>query len=183
MSRQGSRLLVPLVIGFALVHAGSAAARISTTPNSHDFGGQTAGTASAPFTFTLRVSCNEDLPNPGICLSDDPLTPNVTVSGNFAIRNNNCTAFMPGNSPLPGDSCTFGVAFVPPATGYQTGIVDVGDPGGFGKAGVSGTGLAPVLPVPLATPTTTPGPGPAKKKCKRRRGQAAAARKCKRKKR
>jgi len=171
--------LIAIVAAGVLLPTGSAAARVSTTPNSHDFGGQTAGTTSAPFTFTLTVRCTEDPANPGsgICNGgmSEPFTPNVTVSGRFVIQNNNCTSTMPGNTTF-GTSCTFGVAFAPLAIGAHTGIVDVGEPSGFGKAAVYGFGLSP--PLPLATPVTPTGVQPTTKrrKCKKRR--ASAAKKC-----
>src|SRR5688572_2676269 len=102
MSRLGRRLLVPLAVGSALVPAGVATARVSTTPFNHAFGGQTVGTTSGPVTFTLNVRCTEDPANPGsgICNPPgaEPFTPNVTVTGNFAIQSNNCTSTMPGNT-------------------------------------------------------------------------------------
>jgi hypothetical protein len=174
-------LLAALVTAGVLLPAGSAAAHVSTTPNSHNFGGQTAGTTSAPFTFTLIVRCVEDPANPGsgMCQAGpEPFTPNVTVTGNFVIRNNNCTSTMPGNTTI-GTSCTFGVAFAPLIAGTHSGIVDVGDAAGFGKAAVSGFGLSPPL-APVTPVATTSQPPTPRKKCKKRRTSpaGAAAKKC-----
>lgn len=187
--RRGSRLglLAALLVALAAVSPGTSLARVQTAPINHTFAGQTIGTSSGPFTFTLTVSCHEDPANLGTCFpppdGNDPLTPNVTVTGPFAIQNNNCTSPMPGNT-FAGTSCTFGVVFAPQSTGSQTGIVDVGDPDGFGKASVSGFGLA--LPLPPANPaSTTPAPQtpPGRRKCKKRKGAGKAAKRCKRGKR
>jgi hypothetical protein len=168
------------IVGAAVVTAGLLAGAgsaygayaVSTTPNAHDFGSQSLGSASAPFTFTLRVTCDEDVANPGTCLNPHPFTPNVTVTGDFAIRDNGCTSTMPGNAFF-GTTCTFNVLFAPAATGARSGIVDVGEPGGFAKAAVTGNGVA-VPTVPSPVPTTAK-----KKKCRKHRSASAAKKRCK----
>jgi hypothetical protein len=174
MGRRGlkGKVALALLLAAALPASASAAgAPIVTSPTSHDFGSQLVGTASTPFTFTLTDRCYEDVGVPGTCVANNPFTPSVSVSGPFAIQGNNCTAPMPGNTVF-GTTCTFNVVFIPSAAGGQSGVVDVGDPAGFGKAAVTGTGTAPsaVAPVPV--------PAPAAKKCKKRHRASAAKKKC-----
>ena len=173
------RIGVVLAAAFGLAVLGGSAAQgfagyaVSTTPNSHDFGGQAVGTIGVPFSFTLRVHCDEDVAMPGTCLNSHPFTPNVAVSGDFAIRDNTCPATMPGTD-IYGTSCTFGVVFAPRALGAAMGVVDVGEPYGFAKAGVTGTGAAggaPPLPIHTA------------KKCKSHRSASIAKRRCKKRRR
>jgi hypothetical protein len=172
---------VGLLASLAVMAGGPAAAGAQAPylidPFNHSFGQQAAGTTSGPVTFTLTVRCYANpSPDPFDCMTNNPFTPNVTVSGNFAIRDNGCTAMMPGNSTF-GTSCNFNVVFAPLVLGSHTGIVDVGEPGGFGRAGVSGTGIAPP-PTP-----TVPTPAPKPKRCKKKgKGKgAAAAKKCRKK--
>jgi hypothetical protein len=195
ISRTGARsILRPMQLGrgmttgvaaaavaaaFLILSTGAfaAGATVVTAPTSHDFGSQTVGTPSAPFTFTLTNRCYEDIANPGTCLmpgGNHPFTPSVSVTGDFAIKNNNCITLMPGDTVL-GTSCTFDVVFVPSAAGSQLGVVDVGDPAGFGKAGVTGTGVPPAA---AATPGALPGSAPGGKKCKKRHRSAATAKRC-----
>jgi hypothetical protein len=160
-----------------LACAASAMAYPSLSPSSHDFGSVMPGSSSAPSTFTLTVRCQEDPPNPGTCASPYPLTPNVTVTGDFAIQNNGCTAPMAGNTTF-GTSCTFDVVFRPTVVGARTGIVSVGDPIGFAQGSVTGTGVAPFAPTPPATtlaPTPAPGTTAQLKKCKKRHRRASVA--------
>jgi len=175
-TRRGISAAALAVAALALGAGGAApaAAYVSLTPNQHDFGAQQVGTVSAPFSFTLRVRCIEDPANPGsgICLmGSEPFTPNVSVTGPFKVQNNTCTSTMPGDTTY-GTTCTFGISFAPTLSGSQSGIVDSGDPGGFGKAAVQGVGQPAV--------STAAG----KKKCKKKKRSATAARKkCKKKKR
>jgi hypothetical protein len=163
-----------LACGVCAWAAAPAAATISLTPNQHDFGAQQVGTASAPFTFTLRVTCYPDFANPpNGCSSPHPFTPSISVTGPFTVQNNTCTSTMPGDSTPFGTTCTFGISFAPTLSGSQTGIVSSGDPDGFGKAAVQGIGTA--VP-PLATGAAK------KKKCKKKKRAAAAKKKCKKRK-
>lgn len=175
----GTRRVIAViaVLAAALWCAAPAGADIRLTPFQHDFGARTIGTPSAPAVFTLTVTCRPDPaqvpPNPPMCNpdGDHPLNPNVTVTGDFTIVNNDCTLPMPGDT-VSGNSCTFGVVFTPKVTGERTGVVDVGDPDGFGRAGVKGLGTA-------ALSTAEPRKS---KKCKRKKRSAAAAKKkCKKK--
>jgi hypothetical protein len=189
--RTGRRCLLALAGAGALVpalfaagaHAQTAPYQIS--PFNHSFGQQALGTTSAPATFTLTVRCYEDVGNPGTCLMNNPFTPNVTVSGDFAIRDNGCTSMMPGNSTF-GTSCNFNVVFVPTLLGDRTGIVDVGQPDGFARAGVTGTGVPPPMPVqPIPLQPGPSLPTAPRKRCKKKKGgkRAAAAKKCRKRKR
>ena len=177
------KILVSIVAGAALVGLPASAGAfvgyaVSTSPNTHDFGTQAVGTAT-PFTFTVRVHCDEDVANPGTCLSAHPFTPHVTVTGEFAVRNNTCTTAMPG-SDIVGTTCTFDVAFVPATAGPKTGIVDIGEPGGFAKASVMGTGVIAAQPPTSGGAAGTPS---AKRRCKKHRSATVAKKRCKKKKR
>jgi hypothetical protein len=163
----------------SLVFSCAAMAYPSTAPNSHDFGLLTTGSTSAPFTFTLTDRCLEDPPNPGTCQSNYPLTPHVTVTGDFAIQNDGCTSPMPGDTVF-GTSCTFKVVFSPTGIGPRSGIVDVGDPIGFAMASVTGTGTAIAASIPVPGPVVPVSPT---KKCKKHRSASAAKKRCKKKRR
>jgi hypothetical protein len=172
-------VLTPLAMLVALPASAGAPAPFLISPFNYSFGQQALGTTSGPVAFTLTVRCFEDpSPMPGDCMTNNPFTPNVTVSGNFAIRDNGCTSMMPGDTTF-GTSCNFNVVFSPLVLGSHTGIVDVGQPDGFGRAGVSGTGVAP----PPAPTGTTPAPKPRKCKKKGKKGAVAAKKRCKKKKR
>ncbi len=176
---KSAKALVAVAAAMAVVPA-AALGMSSTAPFNHDFGAHTIGTTSPPQTFTLTVRCTPDPPNPNMCTgAPEPLTPNVTVTGPFAIQDNTCTTTMPGSTTF-GTSCTFKVVYKPVSTGEAVGIIDVGDPGGFGKAAVRGTGVAlPATPPPGAGSTVGP------KKCKKgfRLVKKNGKRKCKRKRR
>ncbi len=170
------------------IYAAPASGYPTLTPINHSYGEQMVGTSSLPFTFTLNVKCQPDPPNPAMCSNPagEPLTPNVTVTGEFAVVNDNCSGMlMPGASTV-GTNCTFGVVFSPGGVGSRSGLVDVGDPLGFARGGVTGIGFIPLSPPPLiqAPPGTTTSvtTTTAKKKCKRKRTAAASKKKCKKKK-
>jgi hypothetical protein len=162
----------------SLVFSSAVIAYPLTAPNSHDFGSLTPGSTSAPVTFTLTDRCFEDPPNPGTCESNYPLTPLVTVTGDFAIQNNGCTSPMPGDTVF-GSSCTFKVVFAPTGIGPRSGIVDVGDPIGFAMASVTGTGVA-AASIPGPAPVVPVNPT---KKCKKHRSASSAKKRCKKKRR
>jgi hypothetical protein len=170
-----------LGVAAALALPAAAGGYPNTTPGNHDFGPQAIGTASDAVSYMISAKCNSGQMVPGgpiVCFApggEAPFVPHVTVTGPFKIQDNTCSAPLLQDSPIP-STCTFGVAFVPQAVGEANGIVDVGDPVGFGKAAVKGTGIQPTAP----TLSTT------KKKCKKKghkRSAAAAKKKCRKKKR
>jgi hypothetical protein len=167
------RIALGIVVLGALGGAASAQAYPATSPFGRDFEERAIGSRTAQL-FTLTVDCTEDSANPGICLDDTPLTPNVTVTGQFEIAGNGCTATLPGNTTV-GTSCTFEVVFAPRTLGPQNGIVSVGDPGGFGQVGVKGVGVA--APAPPARVTA-----PIQKKCKKK-GKRKKKKRCRKKRR
>ena len=172
------------LVASGLAFASTAGAYVTLAPNSQDFGSQQVGTVSAPVTFTLKVTCYPDFANPPLgCNANEPFTPSVSASGDYAVQSNTCTAPMPGDTTY-GTTCTFSVVFVPVALGALTGIASSGEPNGFGRSGLTGTGVAPPAPAapaiaplqppqPETAPVTAPGAG--KHRCRRRHGHGAPA--------
>jgi hypothetical protein len=152
---------------------GTASGDVFLTPSTLDYGSQQVGTVSTPATFTVRVTCA-----PGVvdCNADDPFTPTIGISGEFAIQNNTCTTLMPGNT-MEGTTCTFDALFIPLSPGVKTGTITTGRLSAM--ASLTGLGVAPPTGSgSTAPPVVTPPAGPtgqraaALKKCSKKDGKA-----------
>ncbi len=100
----------------------------TAAPASLPFGNQPQGTTSAAQTVTLTDSGDAPLAISG-----------VSISGDFAIQTNNCTATL-----ATGASCTILVTFAPTSTGALTGVLTITDnaptSGSTQTVNLSGTG-------------------------------------------
>ena len=106
---------------------------------SHDFGTQTVGTASSPYSFTLGSVGDLPLIISGIAPSGD-----FTSTGNCAKTLN------------PGSSCVIFSTFYPTASGTRTGDISITDnaPLSPQMIGLSGTGYTPADPTVILSPGT-----------------------------
>ncbi|MBS1878135.1 MAG: hypothetical protein JST31_01340 [Actinobacteria bacterium] len=161
---------------------GKASAAPLISPPSNDFGSQTVGTASAPASFTVSVTCTLTLPeNPALCLAPEVLSTSISASGPFSVQSTSCPASLVGVIPFAPTTCSIEVVFKPTVAGSATGVLSTGGPTaqllGTGVAvsggGSSGGGAPPTPPPPLP-------PAPAQPTLKgvkldRRRGTATVA--------
>src|SRR5439155_19185676 len=119
----------------ALSGTGVAAAPISVTPSSQDFGSVPTGTSSSPIGFTFS--------NPGA--TPAPISGPGTT-GPFQVTGTTCRASIPASS-----SCLAYVSFAPSTTGSASGTVFVTSGASTISSSLTGTGIqAPqvVLPPP-----------------------------------
>jgi hypothetical protein len=167
------------MLASALLLAPGAQASLGWDQTSHDFGGQSVGTASAPKTLTLTATCD----GPDIVIMifcGSPLggthnfgSPTVTGEG-FALGDpNSCSTGFLSTFIFPSSAtCTSTVTFTPMSGGAKTGTLAT--PTGP-DVSLSGTGVA--------TQAASPAPVGAKKKCKKAKRKASATKKKKCKKR
>ena len=106
------------------------AAQINVTPSSPViFGSVNAGAASAPLTFTITNSGNDELSIAGI----------VTSNPEFSVGNDTCSF----RTVAVGAGCALDVTFAPTGNGDRTGNLRIpsNDPGGEAVVALSGTGI------------------------------------------
>ncbi|MCC6996185.1 MAG: choice-of-anchor D domain-containing protein, partial [Deltaproteobacteria bacterium] len=107
-------------------------ARLTVSPNAHDFGSIVIGASSAARSFT--ISNSGDVPS-----TVPTLTMAGTVPADFRISANTCTTPV-----AAGGSCSLAITMVPAAAGTRLARLDVSaSTGGSTSAALSGTGLTP----------------------------------------
>jgi hypothetical protein len=87
---------------------------------SFDFGDRKVGTTSPAQRFGLGVYC--------LSACNDTLTPNISVSGDYA-QTNNCPPTLSATGPRQLQGCQINVTFAPTGTGPRDGTLSTG-PGG-----------------------------------------------------
>ena len=113
------------------VTAGAASADLSISPQAHDFGSVSQGTASAAFSFTVSNSGASSATSVSLAL---------TAGTDFAMTANSCGTTGVPVTVAAGGNCTFSVIFSPSAGGARSDILTVTHDGGqIATVVVSGT--------------------------------------------
>jgi hypothetical protein len=145
-----------IAVTFAPTIAGSTSAVLTVSDGTVSASGAVVGIALSPPTLTLNCSPTTlddtvvgDTSSAAACTIANPLgsqSPQesgaitLSVTGDFAVSTNNCTASL-----QPSSSCMVAVVFKPTAKGTRDGVLTVTSANGGGAtAALSGRGLLPV---------------------------------------